>query len=85
MLRGRIPTFNSTSLIINPYSNTSRLFVNPTWALQAERLELTLCQKTIIHERQQYGNDNFKEIVVGTSHRILKQRLQNAQQTIGAR
>ena len=26
------------------------------------------------------GNENFKEIVVGTSHRILKQRLRRAQQ-----
>ena len=31
-------------------------------------------------QRQQYGNDNFKEIVMGTSHRILKQRLRRAQQ-----
>ena len=45
-----------------------------------ERLALTLCRKTVIHQRQQYGNDNFKEIVMGTSHRILKQRLRRAQQ-----
>ena len=36
-----------------------------------ERLALTLCRKTVIQQRQQYGNDNFKEIVMGTSHRIL--------------
>ena len=45
-----------------------------------ERLALTLCRKTVIQQRQQYGNDNFKEIVMGTSHRILKQRLRRAQQ-----
>ena len=44
-----------------------------------ERLALTLYRKTVIHQRQQYGNDNFKEIVVGTSHRILKQSLRKAQ------
>ena len=41
---------------------------------------LTLCRKTVIQQRQQYGNDNFKEIVMGTSHRILMQRLRRAQQ-----
>ncbi|MBQ6649368.1 MAG: hypothetical protein IJM66_11050, partial [Muribaculaceae bacterium] len=44
-----------------------------------ERLALTLCRKTVIHGRQQYGNDNFKEIVMATSHRILKQSKRKAQ------
>ena len=52
-----------------------------------ERLALTLCRKTVIHGRQQYGNDNFDEIVMATSHRILKQSALKAQlkQMHGAR
>ena len=37
-----------------------------------ERLALTLYRKTVIHQRQQYGNDNFDEIIMATSHRILQ-------------
>ena len=43
-----------------------------------ERLALTLYRKTVIHGRQQYSNDNFKEIVMALGHLNVKLQSESA-------